>query len=309
MLSIIFIGTSSFAIPTLLALRNDARFKILAVITQPAKPVGRKLVVTPSPVEEKAVALGLKIWSPEKISDVADKLAALSPDGLVVASYGQIIPKIILDLPRLGAFNLHPSLLPKYRGASPVPAAILAGETETGVTIMLMDDQMDHGPILAQEKIKISEDLTAPDLLKELSELGASLLPQTIIDFNDGKIKAQPQNHQAATYSKILTREDGQINFKKTAAEIYNHYRALIPWPGIFAHTADKKILKLLKVARADYLSHNAPGTLFQNDGKLFLQATDGALKILELQLAGGQPLTATNFLNGYAKKLPLILK
>src|SRR3989344_1751063 len=147
MISVVFIGTSSFALPSLEALHNDARFRILGVITQPAKPIGRKQEISLSPVEEKAKKLRLTIWSPEKISDLEFELSAISPDCLIVASYGQIIPGVTLKIPRLGVFNIHPSLLPKYRGASPVPAALMNGETETGVTIMLMDQKIDHGPI------------------------------------------------------------------------------------------------------------------------------------------------------------------
>ncbi len=309
MVSVVFIGTSSFAIPALLALHNDARFRILGVITQPAKPVGRKHEITPSPVEAKAKTLGLKMWSPEKISDVAIELAAISPDCLIVASYGQILPKDILDIPHLGTFNIHPSLLPIYRGPSPVPASLLAGEQETGVSIMLLDEKTDHGPILRQEKIKINEDITAPELIKELSEHGAQILPQTIVDFAAGTIKSQPQNHTAATYSKIFTREDGKIDFLKTALEIYNQYRALTPWPGIFAYTEDKKTLKLIRLARIEYTSNNLPGTLFLEADKLFLKANKGALEVLELQLEGGKALNTKTFINGYSKKLPLRLK
>lgn len=308
MISIVFLGTSSFALPALESLLNDSRFRILGVITQKAKPTGRKQAITPSPIEERAKKLSVPIWSPEKIGDITDELGKLSPDCLVVASYGQIIPKNILDIPRLGAFNIHPSLLPKYRGPSPVPAALLSGETETGVTIMLMDEKMDHGPILRQEKLSIEPDATAPDLLLQAAGLGAKILPSTIIDFNAGKLLPQPQNHKLATFSKIFTREDGKINFKQSATEIFNQYRALWPWPGFYAEMKDGKKIKFIKLARSTKTSTTDPGTLLVDDGELLLQTARGVLQVLELQLAGGKPLETKIFLNGYQKKLPLQL-
>lgn len=309
MISVVFIGTSSFALPTLEALHNDAHFRILGVLTQPAKPVGRKHEITPSPVEKKAKTLGLKVWSPEKINDMAIELAAISPDCLVVASYGQILPKDILAIPHLGTFNIHPSLLPKYRGASPVPAALLADEKETGVSIMLMDEEMDHGPILRQKKLQIGPDMTAPELLDQTAHIGAKLLPETIINFNAGKLTPEPQRHETATFSKIFTREDGKIDFLKTTDEIYNQYRALTPWPGVFAKSNNQKTIKFLKLAKAKTSMSRAPSTLFIDDNYLYLGTIDGALFVDELQTEAGKPMNAAAFINGYKHQLPLPLK
>lgn len=307
MISVVFIGTSSFALPALEALRQDARFKILGIITQPAKPVGRKQQITASVIADKAKELNLPVWSPIKINELNNNLATLRPDCLVVASYGQIIPKEILAIPHLGAFNIHPSLLPKYRGPSPVPATLLAGESETGVSIMLMDEEMDHGPILAQEKMKIREDLTAPELLNQLALVGAEILGETIVKFNRGKIKPLPQNHEQATFSHILKREDGQIDFTKTAAQIFNQYRALTPWPGVFAQT-DHQSIKFIKMVKSDGWTDLAPGQLLVKNKKLYLGMLDGVLEILELQPSGGKTMNAEQFINGYSKKLPLSL-
>ena len=307
MISVVFIGTSSFTLPALEALNNDPRFRILAVITQPAKPAGRKHKITTSPVEEKAKKLNLKVWTPEKIDDCAIDLASLSPDCLVVASYGQIIPKNILDIPHSGAFNIHPSLLPKYRGPSPAPATLLNGETEAGVSIMLMDEEMDHGPILAQKKIKINETITAPELLNILAAEGAKILNDVIIKFNQVEIKPIPQNHKQATFSKLLKREDGRIDFNKPTTQIFNQYRGLAPWPGIFA-MKDNQPIKFIKMIKGENKNNLIPGALFSENEKLFLKTKDGALQILELQPGGSKSMSAEQFINGYSKKLPLEL-
>ncbi len=309
MISVIFIGASAFSLPTLETLANDAGFRLLGVITQSAKPMGRKQDMAETPVAKKAKELNLPVWSPEKIGEMADELLALRPDCLVVASYGQIIPEKILAIPRLGAFNVHPSLLPKYRGASPVPAALLANELETGVTIMLMDAKMDHGPILAQEKINIEPTMTAPALLEELARQGARLLVETIVKFAAGDCLAKPQNDSAATFCRLFTREDGRIDFKKTAIEIFNQYRALTPWPGVYAKMSTGKKIKFLSVASGGSRLMEAPGTLFSRGKELCLATIDGTLNILELQLEGGKPLTAMAFINGYGQKLPFNLK
>ena len=244
--------------------------KPVLVITAPDKPVGRKQILTPSAV--KIVAQRHNI----KVGHRMSNFLKIRPNLIIVAAYGQILPKKILKIPKYGCLNVHPSLLPKYRGASPIQYAILNGDKKTGVTIMLMDEKMDHGPILNQQKRKINSKITYEELLKELANLGAKLLIGTIPKWIQGKIKPKPQDHSKATYTKILKKEDGKIDWTKKPEEIERQIRAFNPWPGTYT-IYNKKRLKILKT-----------------------EILKGRLIIKEVQLEGKRQMNFKDFLNGH---------
>ena len=218
--------------PSLKAL-VDSRHGIQLVITQPDRPARRRMKLTPPPVKVTAVRLGLEVYQPERVREpeAVERIRRLSPDLLVVVAYGQIIPRSVLDIPRLGAVNVHASLLPRHRGAAPVAAAILAGDSETGVTIMRMDEQLDHGPILATRSLEIGVNEDAVALTSRLAALGAELLVETLERFEERK--AVEQDHWAATVARRLSREDGELEWKMGALQIDRRVRALQPWPGV----------------------------------------------------------------------------
>ncbi|MEK7211721.1 MAG: methionyl-tRNA formyltransferase, partial [Patescibacteria group bacterium] len=275
----IFFGTPNFAIPALQKLK-EADFEIVGVFTEPSRPVGRHQEITPSPVKLFAEKSNLAVFEPESLKTSpfskggegdfwAKQIKSLAPDIAVVAAYGQIIPQAIIDIPKYGFINIHPSLLPKYRGASPVQFAILNGERETGVTIMLMDEKMDHGPILAQEKIAIGDDEDTPSLLTRAAELGAKMLSPTIEGYLNKTIVPQEQNHEAATFSKILKKADGQIDWQKSALEIYNQIRAFRPWPGTWNEFKIKNSKLKIKILDASPSNESTPEKI--NIGNFFV--------------------------------------
>ncbi|MFH1551971.1 MAG: methionyl-tRNA formyltransferase [bacterium] len=282
---IIFIGASQFAVPSLKNLIKN-NYDILAVITAPDKPVGRKQELFSCPVKQTALKHKLSILQPIKISEVSDKIAKLKPDLIIVASYGQIIPKNILDIPCFGSINIHPSLLPKYRGPSPIQTAILNNEKTTGITIMLMDEKMDHGPIISQETTLIDTDDNYQTLEKKLSEQSADFLIKTLPQYIQNKIKPQIQNENNATYTKILTREHGKINWNQTAQQIERMIRAFFPWPGAWTELNGKRI-KILKAKAVDKKQKSA------------LPAKKGFLLCEIVQPAGKKPMTGEEFFRG----------
>ncbi len=315
--SIVFFGTSEFAVPALNLLAKEG-YRVILVITPPDEPAGRSRTLQPSPVKIAAQELGLTVAQPNEISNFQFLPPQRDPacggtisnfDLSIVCSYGKLIPKRLLDIPKYGTLNIHPSLLPKYRGASPIQTAILNGDKETGVSIMLLDEKMDHGPIVAQKKTKLGADETHLELEKRLSEIGAKLLLKILPDYLGGKLKPQPQDDDKASYTKILNREDGKINWTRPAQEIYNQWRALQPWPGVYTealkHLNTKtppriKILKMKPGPKTDKM----PGE-FVALGKKRLAvacAKNQSIEILELQPEGKKPLTAEQFINGYLK-------
>lgn len=244
-IKIVFMGTPKFG-AVILEKLCQVNMKPVLVITAPDKPVGRKQPVTQSPVKVVAQNYKISIIQPEKIQDTKHKIQNTKPDLIVVASYGQILPKEILNIPKYGCLNVHPSLLPKYRGASPIQSAILDGEKETGVTVMLMDEGIDTGPILSQSKTAVGPNETSQQLHDRLAMLGAELLIDTIPDWVEGKIKLRLQDELSATYTKILTREGGKIDWRKSPEELDRQIRALNPWPGVYTVHKGRRI-KILK--------------------------------------------------------------
>lgn len=304
----IFVGTPEFALPALKALSRDTDFLVKAVITQPDMPSGRKLIPAPPPVKELALRYKLEVLQPQKIIQVLDVLRAMGPDVIVVAAYAQIIPEAILNLPKYGCINIHPSLLPKYRGASPVHAAILNGDQTTGVSIMLMDKTFDTGPILAQEKLAIAANETTLSLLEKTAELGAKLLTPTIKQYIKGQIQPLPQDNSQASYIHMFEKKDGLIDWTKSAAEIERLVRALGHWPSAWTWIKGKQ-LKIIEVA-SEPLDFNTykPGKTFVYNNSLAVQCGQDALLIKHLKLEGKNTISGAAFVRGYKDLLGAVL-
>lgn len=309
-IKIIYMGTPEFAVPAFDTLVQNG-YKIITAITAPDKPVGRKQILTPPPIKIETEKNNIPVLQPEKIKEQkwTEKIKELNPDLIIVCAYGQIIPKEILDIPKLGSINIHPSLLPKYRGASPIQYAILNNEKETGVTMMLMDEQMDHGPIITNHKIQITKHkITYKELEKELAELGAKLLIEILPKWISGEIQPQEQNHDEATFAKIIKKEDGKINWNESAEKIDAKIRAFNPWPGTFTNF-NGKILKILETENAESEENLPIGQVFKIGNDIAIKCGNGALKIKSLQVEGKKPMDIKNFINGYPNFIESTLK
>jgi methionyl-tRNA formyltransferase len=313
-MKIVFMGTAELSCASLEKLARDENFSVIAVVTQPDKPKGRDLRLQFSPVKILAEKLNLPILQPAKARDekFISELRELKPDLIVVVAYGQILPQSILDMPKFGCLNIHTSLLPKYRGASPIQSAILNGETETGVTIMKMDAGLDTGEIVAQARTPISPEDNSQTLHDRLARFGAELLVGTIPDYVAGKISAQPQPTDGASYAAKIKKEDGKIDWKKPASEILNCLRAFTPWPGAFTFL-NSRLLKIYKASLAQEVCYEGiplhsnglkAGTVLSADknGILVLCGED-ALMIFELQREGGRRMNVAEFLAGNSLK------
>ncbi len=297
MFKIIFFGTSDFAVPSLEALSRDPRFQILGVVTQPDRPVGRHAKLTPPPVKNAAQRLGIStILQPEKISDVRRTTpdALLSDcDAFIVVSYGKILPQWLLNLPKMGVLNVHGSLLPRWRGASPIQSAIAAGDEKSGVTIMKLDAEMDHGPILSRAEETILATDTGGTLHDRLAILGAKILPDTLTEYLEGKIATTEQDHSHATLCKILTRDDGRLDFSKPAQELERLVRAYDPWPGTWTEIEGKRIKVLT----------TRVGTSVETDQEILMNCGgDTILEIRTLQPEGRSAMSASEFLRGHRR-------
>lgn len=306
LMKLIFMGTPEFAVPSLKKL-IEAGHKILAVFTQPDRPVGRKQIVTPPPVKVFAGARGIIVYQPTKIK-TAEARAEIEPllkqaDAGIVAAYGRILPEWMLAAPRLGCINVHSSLLPKYRGAAPINWAIACGETESGVTIMQMDAGLDTGAMLKQGKTAIGESETAAELTRRLADLGADLLVETLSGLERGEITPVPQNDNQASYAPILKREDGQVDWTKTAEEIANRHRGFTPFPGCYAFFGGQR-LELVKIS-AETNPENSqdfqPGTVCDIAKNSFAVCCGNKtrLRVIEVQPAGKRVMPVRDFLNG----------
>jgi methionyl-tRNA formyltransferase len=298
-----FIGTPDFAVPALKKISADSDFEIMAVITQPDKKVGRKQILTPPAVKAEAEKLRLKILQPEKIKNITEEIKTLKPDLIVLIAYRQIIPADILAIPQYGCINIHGSLLPKYRGASCVQAAISNGDEESGITIMKMDSGLDTGPIIKQTKIKLSAEETADSLYEKLANLGAEILPEVLKSYISGNLKPVAQDNKNASYTKELKKEDGKIDWQKNAEEIEKFIRAMDPWPGAFCQLRINNYelrIKILKIEK-EILNINKykPGKFFIHENKLAVQCGKDALIIDTIQPEGKKPMTGKEFLHG----------
>ncbi|MFH0856969.1 MAG: methionyl-tRNA formyltransferase [bacterium] len=304
-INILFFGTSEFAVPTLQKL-IDNNYSIAAVVTQPDKPVGRKQIITPPPVKLLAEKYNIPVLQPETLKSFSSQFPNLKSKIsnlklIAVASYGKIIPNEILKMSQFGALNVHPSLLPKYRGPAPIQAAILNGDKETAVTIMLMDKEMDHGPILTQKKFFIDSTPTFLWLHDKLSSLGADLLIKTIPEWISGEITPIPQDDSLAAYTKIIKKDDGKILWNKSAIEIERQIKAFTPWPGCWSVFQGKRIKIIDATASDKQISVKNPGQIFKTDkNKMIAVCDQGCLEILTLQLEGKKPISGEEFLRGH---------
>ncbi len=303
-MNIVFFGTPEFSCEFLNALSKDKDIHISAVITQPDKPVGRKKIMTPSPVKVLSRENNIPVFTPKNLKDTdfIEQLTSLKPDLFIIVAYGKILPKSILDIPMYGNINVHPSLLPKYRGPSPVQSAIAAGERQTGVSIMLIDEKMDHGPILAQKTIKISSTDDTESLLRKSSDIGAPMLIESIKQLISGDLTPTKQEHDKATFCKLIKKEDGRIDWNESAAIIYAKSRAYTPWPGIYTNWSGKT-LKLHSIMISDESITNVePGKIVIEGGKVFIGTSTQPIEVLELQLEGKKRMPAKAFISGHSE-------
>lgn len=303
---IIFIGTPEFGSIVLDKICENGLLPIL-VITAKDKPVGRRQEVMSPPVKVTAKKYNIKTLQPEKIIETRDDLEKIKPDLIVVAAFGQILPKEILNIPRFGCLNVHPSLLPKYRGASPIQSAILNGEEKTGVTILLMKEKMDQGPIIYQESYKIKSETTYKELERELAGLGGKLILNCAPKWIQGKLKAKPQDEQKATYAGVLTKDEGAVDWKKSAEYIERQVRAYNPWPGTFCKFPEGEKFKKMKIIRANTLVQTKYGpfgpvgkTFLAPNDKIAVQTGKDFLIITILQPEGRKPMSSAEFLRGH---------
>jgi methionyl-tRNA formyltransferase len=300
-MKLVFCGTPQFAVPCLEALVREA-FDVRLAISQPDRPKGRGLELVPTPVKQAASAHHIPVLQPAKIRnnpELQAELESIRPDAIIVVAYGRIIPPWMLALPPLGNINVHASLLPKYRGAAPIQWAIANGETVTGVTTMQLDAGLDTGDMLLKAEMPIRSEDTAVTLAPRLAELGASLLLDTLRGLERGEITAAPQDNSQATHAPILKKEDGAIDFQRTATEIWNRLRAFQPWPGAFTTFRGKQFT--IHSARPVAAPIATPGELKQQ-GDVFYVGAGGnsALELLEVQPEGKRRMSARDFFNGY---------
>ena len=301
-MNVVFCGTPRFAVPTLTTLVNSG-FTVSLVVTQPDKPRGRGLEVVFSPVKQAALQFGLPVVQPEKIKNneqFRSQLSSLAPDAVIVVGYGRIIPQWMIDLPLLGNLNVHASLLPKYRGAAPIQWAIASGESVTGVTTMRIDAGLDTGDILLQKEIPILADDTAETLAPRLANVGATLMIETLHGLQAGTLTGRSQDHSKATLAPVLKKEDGLIDFQRTAVEIWNRLRGFQPWPGAYTRFRGKQ-LQIHAAKPLPSLSTLTPGELVaENDSFIVGCGNKSALEVTELQLEGKKRMSARDFLHGY---------
>jgi methionyl-tRNA formyltransferase len=292
---IVFLGTAELACPCLEALARQPGVEIAGVVTQPDKPKGRDLRLAPPPVKVTAQKLGLPVWQPARIKDpvALEQLRAARPDLIVVVAYGQLLPPAVLELPARGCINVHASLLPRWRGAAPIQHAILAGDKETGVTTMFLNERMDAGDIILQRREPIRPDDTSGALHDRLAQRGAELLVETVALKNPPR---HPQDESQVTYARKLGKEDGRLDWHKPALELERQVRAFDPWPGSFTMWGDT----LLKVWRAEVVpATGAPGTMLPG---MVVATGQGGLRLVEVQPAGGKRMAAASFLRGHRR-------
>ena len=297
--NLVFCGTPQFAVPTLEKLVEG--FNLRLVLTQPDRPKGRGLGLVASPVKESAERLGLPIYQPEKIKqneELKAKLAEIAPAAIIVVGYGRIIPKWMLDLPQYGNINLHASLLPKYRGAAPIQWAIANGERVTGVTTMRIDEGLDTGDILLQKQLAILDEDTAETVSPRLAAIGADLMVDALRGLAEGTLTPLPQKDNEATVAPILKKEDGRIDFRRNAQEIYNRLRGFQPWPGAFTSFRGKSLSVTATKTTAEAVPQ---GQLLVKDNRLFVGCGNStALELLEVQPEGKKRIAARDFVHGY---------
>jgi methionyl-tRNA formyltransferase len=305
-LRLIFMGTPDFAVPTLRALAERGH-QIVAVYTREAKPAGRGMKLQPTPVEQEARKLGIPVLTPKTLrtAEAAAEFAAFQADAAVVVAYGMILPQAILDAPKFGCFNLHGSLLPRWRGAAPLNRAIMAGDAESGVMVMKMDAGLDTGDVAMTARLPITDTMTAVDLHDALAPLGAALMADAMAALERGELTFVKQSEDGVTYAAKIDKAEARIDWSKPAAEVLRHIHGLSPFPGAWCELpidGEPVRIKLLRCAAAR--GAGEPGALLGDD--LTIACGDGALRVLQLQRAGKQPMSAEQFLRGTPVKPPL---
>jgi methionyl-tRNA formyltransferase len=298
---ILFIGTGEIGLPTLRALQKSEH-DLVAVVTQPDKPVGREQKITPPPIKAALAASKISMLQPQKIkaSDAIERIRAFTPEVIVVMAYGQILPRAVLEIPKIACLNLHASLLPRWRGAAPIQAAIAAGDRETGITVMYMDEGLDTGDSLLQRKINILPTDTGGSLHDRLGETAPEALLEAFRLLETGNAPRIPQDKALATYAPKLDREAGRINWNESAAQIERKIRAYNAWPGAFMEFDDRK-LKIFSASIVDL--RGEPGEILRQDRQLVVAASDRALSLNDVQFEGKRRMTAAEFLRGVSSR------
>ena len=307
-LRLIFMGTPEFAVPTLLELVAHGH-EVAAVYTRAAKPSGRGMKLQPTPVEQEARRLGIPVFTPAtlKTPEALKEFVAHQADAAVVVAYGMILPKTVLDAPKLGCFNLHGSLLPRWRGAAPINRAIMSGDAESGVMVMKMDAGLDTGDVAMAERLAITDRMTAADLHDALAPLGADLMVRAMGALERGRLQLTPQSEAGVTYAAKIEKAEARIGWNRPAREVLRHVHGLSPFPGAWCEIAiegEQVRVKILRCELAD--GPGSPGDLL--DDRLTVACSEGAIRILELQRAGGKPMKAEDFLRGTPLKPPMRL-
>ena len=301
-ISVVFFGTPEFAVPSLNMLLKQG-YDIKVVVTQTDKKIGREQKIVFSVVKEFALGNNLKVLQPASCRDqkFIEEIKKINPDLIILIAFGQIIPNEILEIPKYRALNLHASLLPCHRGASPIQAAILCNDKKTGITLIRMTKKLDAGPIIYQKEIEITENETAATLHDKLKVLAALVIKEALPKWISKELKEKPQKEKKATFCWILKREHGQIDFNKTAEEIKRQVRAFYPWPGTFIIWEGKR-LKIIDVEITEEKENKKPGKLFQKNGKLFLSTKDKSLLIKKIQPEGKKEMAGEEFVRGHLK-------
>ncbi|WP_404331462.1 methionyl-tRNA formyltransferase [Mesobacillus maritimus] len=311
MTKIVFMGTPDFSVPVLQQLIQDG-YEVIAVVTQPDRPVGRKKVLTPPPVKVEAVKQGIPVFQPEKIrqKDELEKILSLKPDLVVTAAFGQILPKELLEAPKFGCINVHASLLPELRGGAPIHYAIINGHEKTGITIMYMAEKLDAGDILTRVEVQIEENDNVGTLHDKLSKAGAQLLSETVPKLLNGELTPIKQNDDEATFAWNIKREQEKIDWSKDGEEIYNHVRGMNPWPVAYS-TLNGSVLKIWKTEKLKVSVGAEPGTILsiEDDGFVVASGNDIGIKVIELQPAGKKRMDAGQFLRGAGSQIEAGMK
>lgn len=306
-MKLVFFGTPQFAVPSLEILSKCPEIEIAAVVTQSDKPVGRKKTIIPSPVKQKAVQLGLKILQPKNKKELIDSLKNIEADIFLIIAYGMILPKEVLKMPKISAINVHPSLLPRFRGASPIQETLLNGDKETGISIIQMTETVDEGPVYFVKRVQIDPNDNLQSLTKKLAEISSQILPLVLEDIEKKILTPLPQNNKKTTYCKKINKTDGKIDWNKSAEEISNMIKAFTPWPSVYTEFKGKN-LKILEAEIENRTTEKAPGTFFLErtaKGKILkIAAKKGTIIPKKVQLEGKKEMDAQTFVNGYKNLL-----
>lgn len=302
---IVFMGTPDFSVPILKSL-VESGYNVVAIVTQPDRPVGRKKILTPPPVKVEAEKHQIDVLQPEKIrnEEEVEKVLAYEPDLIITAAFGQILPKSLLDGPKLGCINVHASLLPKYRGGAPIHQAIIDGEKETGVTIMYMVEKLDAGDMISQVTVPIDEDDHVGSMHDKLSEAGAKLLLETLPSIISGNVKREKQDESKATFARNITREMEQLDWSRGGEQLYNQIRGLHPWPVAYT-TFDQERVKVWETALHEMTGDETPGTILAiEDDRIVVQTGEGeSIGITVIQPPGKKKMDAEQFIRGNGDK------